>query len=228
MRVPPMAGTTVPAGGPTHACAPFEVPAFLSVNRFFLAPRRAPGYPLGCSNNANLFVRNVRGAGPPAAAPVARISQADLFQNLPGSWSPVWSQHNQAQWCDVMALWLLSDALWQRIATLLPPAAPKPKGGRPRASDRACVAGILFVLETGCAWNDLPVDSSPSGPTCWRRFHEWGRAGVWPRVWEEVVRSLDQQEVDELANRLPALRCRQCPGGGRPDGCGRPFSLDCR
>lgn len=51
-----------------------------------------------------------------------------------------------------MAKELLPDALWLRIAPLLPPEAPKPKGGRPRVSDRAALTGILFVLKTGIPW----------------------------------------------------------------------------
>ncbi len=48
-----------------------------------------------------------------------------------------------------MAKKLLLDALWARIVPLLPPEPPKPKGGRPRMSNRAALAGILFVLKTG-------------------------------------------------------------------------------
>lgn len=44
---------------------------------------------------------------------------------------------------------LVSDELWQEIAPLLPPEPTKPKGGRPRRPDRACLAGIVFVLRTG-------------------------------------------------------------------------------
>jgi hypothetical protein len=35
-----------------------------------------------------------------------------------------------------MAKELLPDASWLRIAPLIPPEAPKPKGGRPRVSER--------------------------------------------------------------------------------------------
>ena len=48
-----------------------------------------------------------------------------------------------------MAKELLPDALWLRIAPLIPPEAPKPKGARPRVSDRAALTGILFVLKIG-------------------------------------------------------------------------------
>jgi transposase len=41
---------------------------------------------------------------------------------------------------------LLPDALWARIAPLLPPEPPKPKGGRPRVSDRWMVEGTLSWL----------------------------------------------------------------------------------
>lgn len=45
-----------------------------------------------------------------------------------------------------MARILVPDDLWAAIAPLLPPEAPKPKGGRPWLPDRAALSGILFVL----------------------------------------------------------------------------------
>lgn len=64
-----------------------------------------------------------------------------------------------------MAKELLPDALWSRIAPLLPPEPPKPKGGRPRVSDRAALTGI--------SWEYLPAEMGcGSGMTCWRRLHQ--------------------------------------------------------
>src|SRR5713101_1244580 len=55
-----------------------------------------------------------------------------------------------------MATPLLPDALWKLIEPLLPAPSSKPKGGRPRLSDRACLKGVLFVLQSGIPWRMLP------------------------------------------------------------------------
>lgn len=74
----------------------------------------------------------------------------------------------------------VSDELWEVIEPLLPPPPSHAHGGRPRVSNRKALNGILFVLRTGIPWNYLPSDGPwASGPTCWRRLHEWQQAGVW-------------------------------------------------
>ena len=80
----------------------------------------------------------------------------------------------------------LNDRLWERVRPLLPPPAPRPKGGRPRADDRACFEGIVFVLRNGLRWKDVPQDRFPSGPICWRRHAEWTGDGVWEAAWRAV------------------------------------------
>jgi len=69
---------------------------------------------------------------------------------------------------------ILPDELWELIRPLLPPEPPKPKGGRPRVPDRACLTGILYVLRTGIPWEYLPQEMGcGSGVTCWRRLRDW-------------------------------------------------------
>ena len=48
----------------------------------------------------------------------------------------------------------LSDAEWDRLAPLIPPAKP---GGRPRQTDmRLAMNAIFYLLRTGCPWRYLP------------------------------------------------------------------------
>jgi transposase len=78
---------------------------------------------------------------------------------------------------------LLPDALWNLIQPLLPPSAHRPKGGRPRLPDRACLRGILFVLRSGTPWEMLPQElGCGSGMTCWRRLRDWQEAGIWQLI----------------------------------------------
>jgi transposase len=89
------------------------------------------------------------------------------------------------------------------IAPLLPAERPKPKGGRPRVPDRKCLVGIVFVLRTGCAWNDLPAElGCGDGSTCWRRLRQWTTAGVWPAVWQRVLNALGRQEHVDLSRAV--------------------------
>ena len=83
---------------------------------------------------------------------------------------------------------LVSDELWAIVAPLLPPAPPKPKGGRPRVSDRAALTGIIFVLKSGIPWEMLPQEMGcGSGVTCWRRLRDWQEAGVWDALHRELL-----------------------------------------
>jgi transposase len=77
----------------------------------------------------------------------------------------------------------IPDDLWRQIRSFLPVQPPRPRGGRPRVPDRDALAGILFVLRTGIAWEHLPQRfGCGSGMTCWRRMREWQQAGVWPKI----------------------------------------------
>ncbi len=61
----------------------------------------------------------------------------------------------------------------------LPKLRHKEHPGRPSASDRAALYGLLLVLRTGLRWNRLPaILGFGPGATCWRRLHAWQNAGV--------------------------------------------------
>lgn len=112
---------------------------------------------------------------------------------------------------------LISDELWERIGPIIPKKGPDPRGGRPRASDRACLAGIVFVLRTGIAWRDLPAELGASGPTCWRRLRDWQAAGVWDRLLEELLAELNAQGRLDLSIAVAdSASVRALKGGATP------------
>ena len=94
-----------------------------------------------------------------------------------------------------MAEPLVSDELWELIGPLLPRHKAKPgRRGRPPVDDRACLTGIVFVLQSGIPWRMLPQEMScGSGVTCWRRLRHWQRRGVFKKLWHVVLDRLGEE-----------------------------------
>jgi transposase len=84
----------------------------------------------------------------------------------------------------------LTDAQWAILASLIPAQPDGP--GRKRNDPRRTLNGILWVLQTGCAWADLPARYG-SGSTCWRWLQRWMSEGIWERIWRRLLGYLDQQ-----------------------------------
>lgn len=101
-----------------------------------------------------------------------------------------------------MAEPFVTDEFWKQIKPLLPIHPPSRRGGAPRWPDRQCLEGILYVLRTGCQWKLLPKSKLwPSGITCWRRFTEWTKAGVWPQLHRRLLNLLGKAGAVDL-NRV--------------------------
>ena len=113
---------------------------------------------------------------------------------------------------------LVSDDLWAVVEPLLPQERPKPKGGRPRISDRAALTGILFVLKSGIGWELLPQEMGcGNGMTCWRRLRDWQRAGVWERLHHTLLQRLaDAEKLDWSRAALDAASAAAQTGAKRP------------
>lgn len=88
----------------------------------------------------------------------------------------------------------LSDAQWEAIEPLIPPAKP---GGRPRSVDlREILNGILYLLRSGCAWRMMPHDL-PVWSTIYDYFRAFRKGGVWQRVHDALRALLRRQEGRE-------------------------------
>ncbi len=122
-----------------------------------------------------------------------------------------------------MAASLVADELWEVVEPLLPGHRPTAAGGRPRAPDRACLAGIVFVLRYAIPWRAVPRElGCGSGMTLRRRLAEWREAGVWPRLHTALLARLHGADrLDWSRAAVDSARVK-APLGGKKPGRTRP------
>lgn len=117
-----------------------------------------------------------------------------------------------------MNKFMISEKLWKNLEPLLPAEPIKPKGGRPRISNRDTFRGIVFVLRTGIQWKMLPQEMGcGSGVTCWRRLNEWQKAGVWERLHQVLLDKLgDAGKIDWSRAAVDSATVRAKKGAMQP------------
>ena len=118
----------------------------------------------------------------------------------------------------------ISDNQWNKIKDLFPPER-KPQGGRPAKSNRTMLNAILYWLNTGIPWRDLPERFGP-----WKSVYSRFRAWTHSNVWEDIFSALIAQDlVDGTALMLDstAVKVHQHGSGakkgavtGKPDEAG--------
>ncbi len=94
----------------------------------------------------------------------------------------------------------LTDSQWNTIQPLIPKQAGP---GKPRADDRETLNAILYVMSTGCRWDDLSkTQYAHSYTTAWRRLKRWEEDGTWKRILDSLVSkgyALGIVRMDELS-----------------------------
>lgn len=116
---------------------------------------------------------------------------------------------------------LVSDELWQRIQTLLP-TPPQRRfrfPGRKPLDYRNILTGILFVLKTGIAWDDLPAElGCGCGKTCRHYLQRWHQAGIWLRLHAVLLAELNGADAIDWSRALIDASFAKAPEGGEDTG----------
>jgi transposase len=81
---------------------------------------------------------------------------------------------------------ILTDAEWESVRALLP--EQKPGQGRPRRDDRQVLCGILWVMDTGASWRELPEEEFGPNSTAHGRYRKWLKEGLWSQIVEALGR----------------------------------------
>jgi len=115
----------------------------------------------------------------------------------------------------------ITDALWERLQPLIPPP-PKRRfrfPGRKPLDYRKILTGILFVLKTGIAWDDLPSElGCGCGKTCRYYLQAWHQAGVWLKLHAVLLAELNNADQIDWRRALIDASFAKAPEGGEETG----------
>ena len=91
-----------------------------------------------------------------------------------------------------MARKLLRNDQWDRIEQLLPGKSGDP--GRTGEDNRLFVEAVLWIARSGAPWRDLPAEFG-AWNSVYQRFARWSNQQVWQRVFAELAKDADFEEV---------------------------------
>jgi transposase len=111
--------------------------------------------------------------------------------------------------------------LWRKLKKCLPKKRKKlGGGGRPRASDRAVINAIWYVLWTGCQWKAVHRDwFGVSSSVIHERFQRWTRMGIFEKLMKRMAQYY-AKEQDGVGWRWQAMDSKSsaAPLGGEKTG----------
>ena len=110
----------------------------------------------------------------------------------------------------------LTDEQWDLIADLF----PKPKRtGRPPRDPRVMADGVLWMLNAGAPWRDIPSEFGPKS-TVWGYFDQWNSDGTLQKI---IDRLRGHVEIDDELWCVDGttVRAARCTSGGGKKGIPR-------
>lgn len=80
----------------------------------------------------------------------------------------------------------ITEEQWKRIKNILPPERKK-QGGRPAKDNRQMINAMLYWLNTGVPWRDLP-ERFGSWKSVYTRFKRWKEESIFEKLLKELIK----------------------------------------
>jgi transposase len=87
-------------------------------------------------------------------------------------------------------IWIVPDALWEKIQPELIIEKTRKKPGRPRHPDRPIFNGLIHMARTGAQWSAFPRELAPKS-TAFDRFSQWVEHGAFQKAWSILLEEYD-------------------------------------
>lgn len=95
------------------------------------------------------------------------------------------------------ATFFLNQSQYNWLAAKLPAPVTTTKHVIP---NNELLNGVLFVLKTGCRWQDIPGSvCAHDYSSCWRRLNFWRKRGALKLVWQQILVMLDREGQIDLS-----------------------------
>jgi putative transposase len=85
----------------------------------------------------------------------------------------------------------VSDEAWEAVEPLLQQYDPPRRLGRKRIDQRQALDAIVYRLQSGCRWNNLPKEY-PDDSSVHRTYQRWQRLGVM----EQILQTLGEDATE--------------------------------
>ncbi len=113
--------------------------------------------------------------------------------------------------------YLIPDYLLAEYKNIIMFAMPKKTTGRPRLDDEPLLAGIYYLLKTGCQWDALPLCFG-NAKTIFHRFQELIAINAFQKIWKLVLYKYDQVKGLKLEDQSIDSSHKKSPLGGEKTG----------
>lgn len=117
----------------------------------------------------------------------------------------------------IPAKYCIPEGLLQEFRDLISIKLPNKSTGRPRVDSEPLIAGIFYLLKTGCQWDALPLCFGPA-KTVYHRFCELVKVGAFQQIWKNVLMKYDREKGLILNDQSVDSMHKKSPLGGDQTG----------